>query len=98
MKREPVPPSKFVLKGIELHLDVLGGYMVDGRIKATVDEIALIKRLSKRVGGFEHAFDSFGHAISYDDLTRQMMNDLGVFYCGLHDTGTAVFPATAEDA
>ena len=99
MKLNPVPPSKFVLKGIELHLDVLSGYMMDGKIAATAEEIAVIKSLIDRVGGGAHAFDSFGHAISYDKLTRQMMSDLGVFYCGLHDTGAAVFPAQrGEDA
>ena len=69
-----------VRKGIELHLDVLGGFMEEGKLPCTKAEIDLVRRLSKRVGGYDEAFYSPTSAMKYHNLTVKMMDSLGRYY------------------
>ena len=69
-----------VRKGIELHLDVLGGFMEKGKLPCTEAEIEFVKGLSERVGGYGEAFSSPASAMKYQNLTVKMMHSLGRYY------------------
>lgn len=72
-----------VRTGIELHLDVLIGFIEAGQIKGTEAEIDMLKSLSCRIGGFDSATDHLGAALSYTSRVKMMADKLGAFYGGL---------------
>ena len=72
-----------VLFGIALHLDYLGGCIDDGSIKATPEEREIVKNLCHRIDGYDNAFHSMGHALSYDAMLRMMIDRLVIFTASL---------------
>lgn len=72
---------KLELKGIELHLDTLMAYYEAGFLPdMNDDDLVVVDKLSKLVGGYCDAFDSPAAAQSYRELTIRMANTLGAFY------------------
>lgn len=69
-----------VRAGIELHLDVLIGFIEAGQIKGTEAEVDMLKSLSCRVGGFDRATDNPLAAVAYKYRTKMMADKLGAFY------------------
>lgn len=79
-----VPFTKFVLCGISLHLDYLLQGMRDGNIPATAKEMAVVESLFYRIDGFESAFETPAHALTYQATLEKMIVELGAFYEKLH--------------
>lgn len=80
-----VPFTKFVLCGISLHLDYLLQGMRDGKIPATDAEMAVVEALFYRIDGFEAAFETPAHALTYQATLEKMMAELGAFYDHVHE-------------
>lgn len=77
------PTTPCVRKGIELHLDRLIGLIESGDTEGTADDLAVLYKLSARIGGFDQVTDSPDNAISYHIMSLLMMAKLGDFYDGL---------------
>ena len=86
-ERSRVPFTKFVLCGISLHLDYLLEGMREGKIQATPEEMAVVESLFYRIDGFESAFETPAHALTYQATLEKMIVELGEFYEKLHEGG-----------